>query len=251
MNQLTSDARRIDAKAFAVVGSQPVASFLPLKRALDIVFALFLIALSAPLMLFIAIAIRLESQGPVLFVQQRLGRRGKRFGLLKFRTLRRLPSRQDAQGSVMALSGKDHDITRTGRWLRHTGLNELPQLFNILKGDMSFVGPRPAVLHHEQYYTDWHRKRLALRPGVSGLAQVCGRNAIPWGWRVALDRHYVDHASLWLDALILLKTVWVVGFGIGSEGEEQDYFDFTPPEGDVIAELQRRGVMRTFLHRQV
>jgi lipopolysaccharide/colanic/teichoic acid biosynthesis glycosyltransferase len=217
------------------------------KRLLDVVFSLLLLIVCAPLFLLIGAAIVIECPGAVFFVQPRLGRGGRRFGLVKFRTLRRRPNTDDVSGSHMALTGKDRDITAVGSFLRRSGLNELPQLLNIIAGQMSFVGPRPAVLHHESHYTEWHRRRLAVRPGVTGLAQVCGRNVIPWGWRVALDRHYVDHMSFSLDLAILLKTAYVVLWGIGAEGDEKLYFDFTPPEMDILAPLRQRGVLRTFL----
>lgn len=218
-----------------------------IKRLLDLVFGLLLLVLCAPLILLISLAILLESRGGVFFVQPRLGQGGRHFGLIKFRTLRRKPSTGDVSGSHMALTGKDHDITAVGGFLRRSGLNELPQLINIISGSMSFVGPRPAVLHHESHYTDWHRKRLAVRPGVTGLAQVCGRNVIPWGWRVALDRYYVEHLGCGLDLAILLKTSWVVLGGIGAEGDENLYFDFTPPDTDILEPLRRIGVLKTFL----
>lgn len=218
-----------------------------IKRLLDLVCSLALLVVCAPLFILISLAILIESPGPVFFVQPRLGRGGRRFGLIKFRTLKRKPSADDVAGAHMALSGKDRDITAVGSFLRRSGLNELPQLLNILAGDMSFIGPRPAVLHHEAHYTDWHRKRLTVRPGVTGLAQVCGRNVIPWGWRVALDRHYVEHMSLGLDLAILCKTAYVVFGGVGAEGDESMYFDFTPPEQDILEPLRSRGVLRTFL----
>lgn len=225
----------------------PPAMYAATKRLLDIVFSLLLLIVCAPLFILISAAVAVDSPGAVFFVQPRLGRGGRRFGLIKFRTLRRRPSTGDVNGSHMALTGKDRDITAVGSFLRRSGLNELPQLLNIIAGQMSFVGPRPAVLHHESHYTEWHRKRLAVRPGVTGLAQVCGRNVIPWGWRVALDRHYVEQMNFSLDLAILVKTAYVVLWGIGAEGDENLYFDFTPPEGDILEPLRRDGVLRTFL----
>ena len=214
-----------------------------IKRCLDCTFSLLLLLLVSPAFLIIALAVYLERPGPVFFRQRRLGRYGKQFELLKFSTVRRPPTADDLNGNHIALNGTDHDISWLGRFLRASGLNELPQLINILRGEMSFVGPRPAVLVHEQYYTDWHRKRLEIPPGVTGLAQVCGRNAIPWGWRVALDRYYVEHFNLVLDLLILFKTVYVIFGRIGTEGVESFYSDFTPPVHDIIADLKQQGVM--------
>lgn len=221
--------------------------YLAVKRVLDVLGALFMLALLAPLFICVSLALLVESGFPLFFYQQRLGKDGRIFNLIKFRTLRRKPTAGDNEGSHTALTGQDMDITPVGGWLRNTGLNELPQLFNILRGDMSFVGPRPAVLAHAQYYTDWHRKRLAVRPGVTGLAQMCGRNLIPWGWRVALDRYYVEHLSFALDFQIWYKTTGVVLGKKGAEGDERLYFDFTPPGPDVIATLEREGVLKCFL----
>jgi lipopolysaccharide/colanic/teichoic acid biosynthesis glycosyltransferase len=243
MNQLPVEAQVLRVKGTASM-SRP---YVAVKRVLDVCGSLSLLLVMLPLFILVILAIELESPGPVFFSQQRLGRGGKRFGLYKFRTMRRAPTRKDLIGAHMALNGHDEDITRVGAVLRATGLNELPQLMNILKGEMSFIGPRPAVLFHEQYYTEWHRKRLGVAPGVTGLAQVCGRNLIPWGWRVALDRCYVEHMSFALDWAIFWKTFYVVLRGIGTEGSYELYFDFTPPEEGVLDKLERQGVFRCFL----
>jgi lipopolysaccharide/colanic/teichoic acid biosynthesis glycosyltransferase len=221
--------------------------YLGVKRVLDVLGAIFMLALLSPLFLGIALALLVDSGLPILFKQQRIGRDGRIFNLIKFRTLRRKPTTADSSGTHTALVGQDLDITPVGAWLRNTGLNELPQLINILRGDMSFIGPRPAVLAHEQYYTDWHRQRLAVRPGVTGLAQMCGRNLIPWGWRVALDRYYVENLSFVLDFQIWWKTTGVVLGKKGAEGDESLYFDFTPPGPEVIETLEREGVLKCFL----
>lgn len=251
MSQLPTEARPVTGAAKPAPATRAGANpaYAAIKRLLDIVASLWLILSLLPVFGLFALAIAIESRGPVFFLQQRLGLGGKKFGLYKFRTLARKPSKGDEQGSVMALSGKDSDITVVGNFLRNSGLNELPQLLNILRGEMSFVGPRPAVLHHEQYYTGWHRKRLDARPGVTGLAQVCGRNVIPWGWRIVLDRHYVEHLGFWLDLQIMLKTAYVVFCHVGVEGDEDGYFDFEQPELDIIAGLRKRGVMRTFFRK--
>lgn len=234
-----------DASGHVAAGST---AYPYIKRSLDILGSLFFLLLFSPLFMLIAVIVKLESPGPVFFLQTRLGRQAKQFGMFKFRTIHRNPTPGDIAGSHTAISGKDSDITRFGRFLRNSGLNELPQLINIFRGEMSFVGPRPAVLYHEQYYTEWHRKRLHVLPGVTGLAQICGRNVIPWGWRVALDRYYVDHMSLASDIVIFLKTFPVVLGHVGTEGAEDLYFDFTPPANDYIErELASRGIWRTFL----
>jgi lipopolysaccharide/colanic/teichoic acid biosynthesis glycosyltransferase len=218
------------------------------KRFLDVCGALFMTALLSPLLLYIVIRLLLESGWPVLFTQKRLGYKGRIFNMFKFRTLRRPPTDEDDAGSHMSLEGQDEDITPFGAWLRKSALNELPQIFNVLIGDMSFIGPRPAVLAHEQYYTDWHRKRLEALPGIVGLAQVCGRNLIPWGWRVALDRYYIEHFGVALDKEVFIKTTGVVLGRKGAEGTDMDlYFDFTPPGPEVVETLEREGIQKCFL----
>lgn len=243
MNQIPVEASALRAKSYTTA----VRPYAAIKRGLDVLGSLVLLVLISPVFLLVILAIELESPGPVFFQQSRLGRGGRRFGLYKFRTMRRSPTKQDLSGAHTALNGHDEDITRVGALLRTSGLNELPQLFNILRGEMSFIGPRPAVLAHEEHYSDWHRHRLDVAPGVTGLAQVCGRNLIPWGWRVALDRYYVDNPSFALDWAILWKTFYVVLIGKGAEGPEEFYFDFTPPNSDLIGELHRLGVFRCFL----
>jgi undecaprenyl phosphate N,N'-diacetylbacillosamine 1-phosphate transferase len=243
MNQVPAEARALGVKGYASV----LRPYVVVKRGLDIAGSLLLLLVLSPILLLLMLAIVIESPGPVFFQQLRLGRGGKRFGLYKFRTMRRQPTGADLSGEHTALNGHDQDITRVGAVLRISGLNELPQLLNILRGEMSFIGPRPAVLAHEQYYAEWHRKRLEVTPGVTGLAQVCGRNLIPWGWRVALDRYYVEHLSFSLDWIVFWKTFFVVLRGLGAEGPESMYFDFTPPGKEVIAALEKQGVMRCFL----
>ena len=233
--------------------AQPVVllrhSYVPVKRAIDIVGSLVLLALLSPLFFIITMAIALESPGSIFFRQQRIGFCGRRFGMFKFRTLQRRPTANDLAGTHIALAGQDKDITRVGAFLRRSGLNELPQLLNILHGEMSFIGPRPALLDNERYYSDWHRARLAVRPGVTGLAQVCGRNAIPWGWRIELDRYYISHISPWLDLAILCKTTWVVATRHGAEGDEALYYNFNPPgpHDHVLDKLAQQGLWRCTL----
>jgi lipopolysaccharide/colanic/teichoic acid biosynthesis glycosyltransferase len=243
MNQIPVQARVLAVKSYTAAFGQYAA----VKRGLDIAGSILLLLFLSPVFLLVILAIEIESPGPVFFSQLRLGRCGKRFGLYKFRTMRRAPTTRDLSGEHTALNGQDEDITRVGALLRTSGLNELPQLLNILRGEMSFIGPRPAVLAHEEHYTDWHRHRLDATPGVTGLAQVCGRNLIPWGWRVALDRYYVDNPSFALDWAIFWKTFFVVLTGLGAEGPEVFYFDFAPPTGSVMEELRSKGVYRCFL----
>jgi len=178
-----------------------------LKRFLDIVFAVLLIVLLSPFMAVIALLIKLEDHGPVLFKQERLGKDGKIFVLYKFRTM---VVNAEKVGAGIFLEERDPRITRIGKWLRELSLDELPQLFNILKGDMSFVGPRPPLpFFPKRYdeYEEWVKKRFTVRPGITGWAQVNGRNLIDWYDRFKLDVWYVDHWSLWLDAKIVFLTI--------------------------------------------
>ncbi len=176
------------------------------KRASDITGSLVgLAALSLP-MSFIALLIKLDSRGPVFFRQERIGKDGKAFPIWKYRTM--------VVGAVniglgMRTSKEDTRITRVGRVLRAFSLDELPQLINVLKGDMSLIGPRPTIRHQVEQYTPRQRKRLLMRPGITSLASVNGRNDISWGERIELDIKYVEHASPVMDLRIILKTFWV------------------------------------------
>jgi len=178
-----------------------------MSRALDVLLAAAALAALWPLLLACAIAVRWSSPGPVLFIQWRLGRDGRPFRLYKFRSMfQDAPDRRNADGS--AYSGDDDPrLTPLGRWLRRTSLDELPQLVNVLRGDMALVGPRPDLLDQLAYYTDQERAKLAVRPGLTGLAQISGRNNISWPRRKALDVEYVERRSLGLDLAILLRTV--------------------------------------------
>ena len=178
-----------------------------MSRVLDVLLAAGALAVLGPLLLAGAMAVRLSSPGPALFIQWRLGRDGRPFRLYKFRSMfHHAPDRRNADGS--ACSGDDDPrLTRLGRWLRRTSLDELPQLANVLVGDMALVGPRPDQVDQLAYYTDEERAKLAVRPGLTGLAQISGRNHISWPRRKALDVEYVERRSLGLDLAILLRTV--------------------------------------------
>lgn len=175
-----------------------------LKRLADLTLAALLLLLLAPVLLLLALLVRTDSSGPVLFCQQRVGRAGRPFQLLKFRSMvvdaPRLGGYSTAPG--------DPRITRCGRWLRRTSLDELPQLINVLRGDMSLVGPRPDVPAQRSGYTDheW-QLRHRVRPGITGLAQATVRSNAQPGQRKALDLHYVQHQSLGLDLKIVLLTL--------------------------------------------
>ncbi|HYM54107.1 MAG TPA: sugar transferase [Solirubrobacteraceae bacterium] len=182
------------------------------RRSVDIVVSSLALALSAPLLAAAMIAIRLESPGPVIYRQRRAGRDGRPFDLLKLRTMV-----QGAEhiGAGLAVAENDSRITRVGAFLRRTSLDELPNLVNVLRGDMSLIGPRPTLPVQVAQYTDRQRGRLAIRPGITGWAQVNGRASLPWAERIELDLHYIDHRSLALDIRILWRTVAMVLGGSG------------------------------------
>jgi lipopolysaccharide/colanic/teichoic acid biosynthesis glycosyltransferase len=173
------------------------------KRTLDVTVASLVAVAVLPVLVGIALAIKLESPGPVFFRQERVGRYGRSFQILKFRTLVNRPPRNPAD---YVLSTADVRITRLGAFLRRWSLDELPQLWNVLRGEMSIVGPRPTLRYQVEQYDDFQRRRLEVAPGVTGWAQVNGRNALTWRERIELDVWYVDHRSIWLDAKILLRT---------------------------------------------
>lgn len=179
----------------------------PVKRCLDLVFSVLLILLLLPLLALIALWIKADSVGPVLFAQQRAGRGGKLFRIYKFRTM---VTDAERLGDGYYTGRDDPRITRAGRFLRRWSLDELPQLINIARGEMSFVGPRPTLSYQVEQYTMRQRGRLAVRPGLTGLAQVSGRNELSWPERIELDLAYVDRLSLWLDLQIVLRTFGTV-----------------------------------------
>ena len=209
----------------------PRASFYPaLKRGMDVVLAAILLVLLAPLMACMAVAIRLDSRGPALFRQRRVGRWGREFVMFKFRSMfngadegvHRQFAKEYVNGNGHKVAGagpgsgavfkprNDTRVTRVGRWLRRTSLDELPQLLNVLRGEMSLVGPRPAIPYEVEEYTDWHRRRLEVLPGMTGLAQISGRSGLTFEKIVHLDVQYIQRCSLGLDMAILLKTIPVV-----------------------------------------
>jgi lipopolysaccharide/colanic/teichoic acid biosynthesis glycosyltransferase len=155
----------------------------------------------------IALAIKLDDRGPVFFRQIRIGRGGKPFRVWKFRTMSVMEVSPEGPD---LLSRSDPRITRVGRLLRNLGLDELPQLLNVLAGNMSLVGPRPTLAYQVDRYDASQRRRLELRPGITSLAVVAGRNALSWNERIELDVWYIDHWSLGLDLKILLRTLWCV-----------------------------------------
>lgn len=171
-----------------------------IKRAIDVVLSLLGLLLTSGPMLAISLAIKTESAGPVLFKQRRPGKEGRPFRLVKFRTMR-----SALAGEAPGISDEAR-LTQFGRWLRKWSLDELPELWNVLKGEMSLVGPRPLLMDYLEFYTPEQARRHEVRPGITGLAQTRGRNAIGWVERFKLDVLYVDHWSLKLDMEILAET---------------------------------------------
>jgi lipopolysaccharide/colanic/teichoic acid biosynthesis glycosyltransferase len=173
------------------------------RRELDVVAAAAGLALASPLLAISAAAVKLEDGGPVLYRQQRVGKDGADFELLKLRTM---VVGAETQGAGWAVDRGDSRITRVGRVLRRLSLDELPQLWNVVRGDMSLIGPRPTLRYQVDEYTDRQRRRLEVRPGITGWAQVNGRAALSWPERIELDVWYVEHRSAWLDLKILART---------------------------------------------
>lgn len=200
------------------------ASQLMAKRCLDIVGALAGLLLLALMFPFVSLAIKLESCGPVFFGQIRLGEQGRPFRCWKFRSMRvdaeqrkhELLDQNEMSGQMFKMKD-DPRVTRVGRFIRKTSLDEFPQFWNVLRGEMSLVGTRPPTPDEVEKYEDWHRKRICIRPGITGLWQVCGRNQIQEFDEVArLDIRYVENWSIWLDIKILFQTIWVVTLGRGA-----------------------------------
>ena len=178
-----------------------------LKRTLDILVSLPALVLTSPVMLVTALAIKAESPGPAVFKQVRLGSGGKEFTMYKFRSM---TQNAEHTGSGVYSGKGDSRVTKVGKFIRATSIDELPQLFNIIKGDMSLIGPRPPLTYHpwpiEEYSTEQHRM-FDVRPGVTGWAQVNGRKCVEWHERIKMNVWYVDHCSLKLDMKILALTV--------------------------------------------
>jgi lipopolysaccharide/colanic/teichoic acid biosynthesis glycosyltransferase len=187
------------------------------RRALDLALTLLMLVAMLPLMLVAALAIRIDSPGPVLFRQRRVGRDMKPFTMLKFRSMKVAADASPHREYVRALiTGTEDDrVTRVGRLLRKTSIDELPQLWNVLRGEMSLVGPRPVIAYEVEHYPKWYLRRFAARPGLTGLWQVSGRNQRTYEEMVRFDIEYAERQSLRLDLLILIKTLWVV---IGGKG---------------------------------
>ncbi len=174
-----------------------------MNRALDVALAAFGLVIASPFVAAAALAVKLEDGGPVLFRQTRVGKDGEDFELLK---LRSMVVGAERQGAGFAVERADARITRVGRLLRRTSVDELPQLWNVVRGDMSVIGPRPTLRYQVERYTERQRRRLEVRPGLTGWAQIHGRATLPWSDRIELDVWYVEHRSPRVDLTILLRT---------------------------------------------
>ena len=224
--------RSLSELSFDDLGGLPLLTFstaphdelvLFVRRTVELGLALALLVILSPLLLLIAVAIKIDSPGPVLFRQLRCGLHGRPFTFLKFRSMRvdaealkkHLAPYNEMDGPAFKMTN-DPRVTPLGRFLRRTSLDELPQLWNIVRGDMSIVGPRPAVLDEVRQYEPWQRRRLSMKPGLTCLWQVSGRNELTFDEWMRLDLEYIDNWSLWLDVKIAFKTIPAVLFGRGA-----------------------------------
>lgn len=184
--------------------------YIKIKRAMDVFFSAILLILGAIPLLIVALVVKLESKGPALFKQERLGMNGKVFRIYKFRSM---VVGAEKQGSGVYSGKNDARVTKVGKIIRATSIDELPQLINILKGEMSFIGPRPALTYHPwpfEEYTEEQKKMFAVRPGVTGWAQVNGRKEVEWPRRIEMNVWYVENMSFVLDLKIFFKTIFKV-----------------------------------------
>ena len=188
-----------------------------MPRVLDVILAALVLVLASPLLALAGLLIRLESRGAVFYRQRRVGLKGRPFELWKLRTM--VPGAASMGAGIYVLQG-DPRITRVGRHLRRLSLDELPNLVNVLRGEMAIVGPRPTVQEQVDRYTERQRLRLEVKPGITGWAQVNGRASLPWPERIELDVWYVEHRSFLLDLRILGKTVRMLASGHGLYSEE-------------------------------
>ncbi len=183
-----------------------------IRRVIDILVSALALALSSPILLAAALAVKLDSRGPAFYRQRRSGLHGAQFDMLKLRTM---VDGAEHVGAGLAVNAGDARITRVGAFLRRTSLDELPNLVNVLRGEMSLIGPRPTLPAQVAQYTERQRARLSLKPGITGWAQVNGRASLPWSERIELDLYYVEHRSLLLDLRILARTPLLVLGGGG------------------------------------
>lgn len=181
--------------------------YLSIKRILDIIFSLLGLIILSPILLITAVAIKLESTGPIIFKQKRIGKDGKVFNIYKFRSM---IVGAEKIGTGVYSKKDDNRVTKVGRLIRMTSIDELPQLINILKGEMSIIGPRPVLTYHPwkyEEYTEEQLKRFKVKPGITGWAQIHGRKDVEWKERIKLDTYYVENINFWLDIKIFFKTI--------------------------------------------
>lgn len=171
-----------------------------------------------PLFFLVAILIKLDSKGPVFFLQERVGKNSKIFKVFKFRTMT-IDASEKTKGKY--INKENPYVTRVGKILRRTGIDELPQLINVLKGEMSLVGPRPTLSYQVAKYNEFQKKRLLMKPGITSWALIHGRNKLTWDERIKYDVWYIENWSFWLDVRILFRTVWVVATGEGLYAERE------------------------------
>lgn len=191
------------------------------KRFMDIVLSIIGLIIISPILLIVSLAIKIDSKGPVIFKQERIGKDGKVFKIYKFRSM--VVGAEKMGTGVYSKKG-DSRVTRVGKFIRMTSIDELPQLVNILKGEMSFIGPRPVLTYHPwkyEEYTPEQLKRFVVRPGVTGLAQIHGRKQVEWEKRIKYDVEYVEKLSLWLDIKIFFITIYKVLFMKDNENTEK------------------------------
>lgn len=204
-----SSSRTVSSRFYARFG----------KRLLDLFGSAIAIILLSPVVLVSAVLVKTTSRGPIFFFQDRPGLHARTFRIIKFRSMLTFEDSYDAEGNELT---NDQRVTRIGAILRRTSIDELPQLFNVFLGHMSLVGPRPALQYQVERYDAGQRKRMDVRPGMTGLAQVKGRNSLTWDQKIAMDLAYVRHVSLGLDVKIMAKTVNVVMSGAGLRFEKHD-----------------------------
>ena len=220
-----------DVPVFGILNGAPATGKPLLKRIVDPVAALLLLTVLSPLLLLTALAIKLDSRGPVLFTQMRVGKNGRLFRFYKFRSmvagsdmgerrkeqLRKFISKTVASGTGSTKIVDESKVTRIGRFIRKTSIDELPQLLNVLKGEMSLVGPRPCLPYEWESYAGWHKRRLSVMPGCTGVWQVLGRSEVGFRDMVILDLFYAYNVSFHLDVWLILKTIPVMLFGTGGK----------------------------------